>query len=289
MRAIAIATLALSTILLDSAYAADLGGPSEPQLSAPLAEAMPSMRRLYVRGDVGVGRNFSSKFSQEELDDNGGSFVSRSMGDSTSIGAGIGWQLSHRFRVDLTAEYRSKAAVKGQDYLHAYIVDPDGVLTASTLYQGEFSSTVGLINGYWDIANWRGFTPYIGAGIGMAHNQLSGFTTASASKFVDENYAETLHNSIGYAGNKSSMGLAWALMAGTSFDLSSNAKLDLGYRYLHLGSGVTATTDLIQCLCGSIGSPLKIHDLSAQEWRVGVRWELDAPMPASMPDHTPMK
>ena len=33
-------------------------------------------------------------------------------------------------------------------------------------------------------------------------------------------------------------------MAGASYDLSTNAKLDLGYRYINLGSGGAAMTGL---------------------------------------------
>jgi opacity protein-like surface antigen len=32
-------------------------------------------------------------------------------------------------------------------------------------------------------------------------------------------------------------GFAWALMAGVAYDLTTHAKLDLGYHYLNLGQG----------------------------------------------------
>jgi len=62
-------------------------------------------------------------------------------------------------------------------------------------------------------------------------------------------------------------------MAGLSVSVDPQAKLDLGYRYLDLGSDVSASTGLIECVCGVVGSPLEANDLSVHELRIGLRWE----------------
>ena len=230
-----------------------------------------------MRGDIGIGRHSSGSFSQEELAANGGTFISQSIGDAVIIGAGLGMQINQRFRLDLTGEYRSTAQIKGMDNVTAEIFGPDGSLQANTLYQGNLTSYVGLLNGYVDLFNWRGFTPYVGAGVGFAKHRMADFTTSSSATFTDAaTGAQTVQLSNGTARPNSQTNFAWALMAGTSYDLSSNAKLDLGYRYINLGSGTSAMTGLIDCTCGTIGQPLKLADLEAHEFRIGIRWSLGA-------------
>jgi opacity protein-like surface antigen len=100
-------------------------------------------------------------------------------------------------------------------------------------------------------------------------------TTLSSATFTETaTGAQTTAVSNGLSSSKSQTNLAWALMAGTSYDLSQAAKLDLGYRYLNLGSGIAASSDLLNCTCGTVGAPLKMSDLHAHEFRVGVRWAL---------------
>jgi hypothetical protein len=68
------------------------------------------LRNLYVRGDLGLGQFRDPSLSQADLENNGGSFLTESLGDATIIGAGIGLQVSPNFRIDLTGEYRGCAA-----------------------------------------------------------------------------------------------------------------------------------------------------------------------------------
>jgi opacity protein-like surface antigen len=286
-------TVAISSVLIQPSvsHAADLGGyrdAAKQEAYQPRdsyqTQYVPH-RQFYVRGDVGVGQHHFGGFSQGDLTENGGTFASQSIGDSTFIGAGFGWQLNSRFRLDFTGEYRSTADVKALDNLVGSLSAPDGLLQANTQYNGHMTAIVGLANGYWDITNWRGFTPYLGAGVGFAHVKTSNFTTQSNALFTDVATGdEVTQSSNGYSGSKSQTNFAWALMAGTSYDLSSNAKLDIGYRYLNLGSGVSASTDMLNCTCGTIGAPLKITDLESHEFKIGVRWMLGnepAPAPAA--------
>lgn len=251
------------------------------------AEPLPH-RHFYVRGDVGIGRHAFGHFSQDDVTSNGGAFIQNSFGDTIYIGAGFGWQVNPRFRFDLTGEYRSTAQVKAMDNLTAELVGPAGTLQANTLYQGQHSAYVGLLNGYWDLFNWRGFTPYVGAGIGFAHHRMADFTSSSSATFIDAGTgAVTTQLSNGVAHAHTQTNLAWALMAGTSYDISPNGKLDIGYRYLNLGSGISATTGLIDCVCGTVGAPLKVSDLEAHELRIGIRWQLgNEPRYA---EHRPLK
>jgi opacity protein-like surface antigen len=261
-------------------FAAEAADPSRPRGSRDyeVYGSQPNLQQnFYVRGDLGVARNSVGSLSQQDLADNGGTFLMQSMDDTITVGAGFGWQVNPRFRVDLTGEYRSTAGLKALDDLQATLVAPPGTLQANTLYQGNISSYVGMLNGYWDLFSARGFTPYLGAGIGFAHNRSTGFTTVSTATFTDAvTGAQTVELTNGTSQTVGQTNLAWALMAGTSFDLAPNAKLDIGYRYLNLGSGISATTGLLDCVCGTVGQPLKLADLDAHELRIGVRWLLGA-------------
>jgi opacity protein-like surface antigen len=261
--------------------AADLGAPRQEAYQPQIVYQPQSAvhRQFYVRGDVGVGRHSFGSFSQADLTEYGGSFLSQSIGDTVTIGAGFGWQVSSRFRFDLTGEYRSTAQVKAVDNLSGDLVDDTGAtlgaLQANTHYQGNLTAVVGLLNGYWDLAHWRGFTPYVGAGLGFAHVRMSDFSGIAQATFIESGTdVTTLQHSSLISKAHSQTNFAWALMAGTSYDLSPNAKLDLGYRYLNMGSGTTASTSLLDCTCGSIGQALKISDIDAHELRLGVRWLL---------------
>jgi opacity protein-like surface antigen len=84
----------------------------------------------------------------------------------------------------------------------------------------------------------------------------------------------------GYADNHSRWNFAWALMAGLSFDVTQNLKLDLGYRYLDLGK---VTSGSMHCLTGTgfiTGGPANgcepgiqsKRDVAYNDFRIGLRW-----------------
>ena len=58
--------------------------------------------------------------------------------------------------------------------------------------------------------------------------------------------------------NRRNFNLAWALMAGIAYDVSPNAKIDMGYRYVNLGK---------------FGSGTK--STAINEYRIGFRYMID--------------
>ena len=98
-----------------------------------------------------------------------------------------------------------------------------------------------MFNGYVDLGTWSGITPYVGAGVGFAYNKLFGFTDTGYA------YSDGVQSPTGgYSDDGGKWNFAWGLMAGLSFDVTQNLKLDLGYRYLDYGkftSGVVALLD----------------------------------------------
>lgn len=103
--------------------------------------------------------------------------------------------------------------------------------TTWTGYRGEikgtWNSTTLLANVYWDFHNETMFTPYIGAGLGLAFN-YAGYD-------------------IKHAGNNFSMddrftNFAWNLGAGAAVELNEQMSVDLGYRFLSLGENKVEAT-----------------------------------------------
>ena len=97
-----------------------------------------------------------------------------------------------------------------------------GPFRSADRLRGGVSSIVALVNFYVDLGNFWGATPFVGAGIGVADNALSGvsdqgFAIAGASAIVPVG---------GFFSNASRTSFAWALTAGFDVALAPNLKLE---------------------------------------------------------------
>jgi opacity protein-like surface antigen len=257
----------LSTV----AIAADLGR-NEAGRAESMEFAQPVTR--YVRVDASFANYGGYSFYQADVVANGGSFLEEDIGTKGVVGAGIGWKLSPWLRADLTGEYRLPASIHAYDNLTGTLTTGEH-LQANTHYSGDLSAFVGLANVYADLGHWGRITPYVGAGAGFARVEISHLTTASYGTLDDPSSgAHFSDSSTASSKNNSEWNFAWALMAGLSVDLNPEAILDIGYRYIDFGGGTAAASDLIVCPCGAVGQPLEIADLTAHEFRVGLRFPL---------------
>lgn len=189
-----------------------------------------------VKPDMYVG-NPETHFVQK----NGGRITN---GDGWACGVGVGKQFTQYVRADVTLEYRGPFEVEG-------IRDPS--VGGSQGQKTDIESLVTLVNAYVDLGTYGRFTPYVGAGVGFAYNMMD-------DVLLPETGFETL------GANKTSF--AWALMAGTAFDLTDRLKLDAGYRYIDYGVARSSTK-------GSDGSTvptITVKQLAAHEIRVGLRY-----------------
>jgi opacity protein-like surface antigen len=117
-----------------------------------------------------------------------------------------------------------------------------------------------MLNAYYDLGNWRGVVPYVGAGVGLAYNQLS----------------ETYFTQNAFLTNRiegdSKLSLAWSLMAGIGWQISDRAILDFGYRYMDFGKAQSGRMDS----AGYLNPIVRYDDLSAHEFKVGLRYHFGA-------------
>jgi opacity protein-like surface antigen len=205
-----------------------------------------------------------------------------------NYGAGVGYHWTKNFRTDVTMDRRNSDKYRGRGtYAYEYQTTSTAVPTpAFTPYNTRVMGTVVddtelksgtmLLNGYYDIGTYRGFTPYVGGGLGMAllsvnrhtatQEQFCSYDPATPTPPVacpPANYQSGSHSA---ASGKTTM-LAFAAMAtaGVSYSLTQNTAIDMNYRYLFInGTDVTAGN-----------SKLHLGDIGEHQLRTGLRWDIN--------------
>lgn len=257
------APLISAALVLGSAVgasAADLGDVSLKD--APTMPAMPSgyTWKWYVRADGGYtwypapGMTFSNSDNHETK-----------AGGGWTVGGGIGQYYAWGFRGDITVDHMFDAKNETNFDFGSTRLD--------------FSSTVVLANLYYEFNRGGRFVPYIGAGIGYAHNETSSGSVvdgAGASSFggrSTDNFAAA-----------AMAGVSWRLWGGRTMYVSGGTKddepvevntghalyLDVGYRFLYLGDAKTASFDAD----GAFASE-KLKEITAHQFRMGLRYDLN--------------
>jgi opacity protein-like surface antigen len=262
---ISICTAAL--LAAGAAHAADYSQPIyvSPQQQPVYVQPPPVIESpigdWYLRGFVGVGKNGTPSLDYLPAPGNVGNgfvFDQHSIADTTFIGLGVGYEWNNWLRFDVTGEYRGKTQVNARG-----VYDP--VLGTGDAYQGYIKSWVLLANGFVDLGTWNCFTPFVGAGIGGAYNQLA--------NFVDMGIGTT---GAGFGRNTSEWHMAYALYAGIGYAVSKNLKVDFTYRYLNYGS----ITDTVDCIGGCVADSYKFGNLHSHDFMIGLRWTCcDVPPP----------
>ena len=137
-----------------------------------------------------------------------------------------------------------------------------------------------LLNGYADLGEWWGATPFVGAGIGVADNALSGVS--------DQGFALSRGGAFplgGFFSNASRANFAWALTAGLDFAIAPNLKLELSYRYLNLGSIAVGG---LHCVpggpaCGAGVAASSRGSIGSNDVRIGLVYLIGEPPAAPAP------
>jgi opacity protein-like surface antigen len=238
-----------------TSHAADLGGyyprgggSIKDSGPAYAPEYRPASNPCYMRADVGYGWSGKATLRRSSYDDNDnylGDDVTGSKSSGawlTDLGLGCG-QGSHGFRGELVLGLRGSQSITGMTL--------DGVGM-----EADVRSYTGMMNAYYDMGSFGGFVPYVGAGIGAAYNKMGNVTQTGG----------------GYVDGGEHVSLAWSLLAGVGYKISDRLTLDLGYRYIDLGS--VSSSEVKHCPCGdaSLTNRLKADDLTAHELKLGMRF-----------------
>ncbi|MDE6734142.1 MAG: outer membrane beta-barrel protein [Desulfovibrio sp.] len=94
--------------------------------------------------------------------------------------------------------------------------------------KGTWNNSTLFANLFWDFHNDTAFTPYIGAGLGLAFNYTG--------------YDVTAKNGDKYSVDDRFTNFAWNAGAGVSYSFNDNFAVDASYRFVGLGYNEVSTT-----------------------------------------------
>jgi opacity protein-like surface antigen len=229
-----------------SALAADMLFPPMMESSGP-----PGIVELgtgwYLRGD-GAYVDFLKPKDRAAIVDQ--TFSTTKLDQTWSAGGGFGYKFVNWLRADVTVDHRFASDFEGTRSLGGF---------GSQREIANLESTTGLVNGYLDLGNWWGVTPYVGAGVGAAMHNLYDFTCSAACGPLG---AQTTK-----VPGRRSYDLAWALMGGVAVDVGGGFKVDVGYRYMNLGEA--------EMRYPAASAATRGKEIEAHEVRLGLRYMID--------------
>jgi opacity protein-like surface antigen len=258
--------------------------PEGGAISVPTPMPIPEGFTYYLRADLGWGfaanRSFAEKgrvygaepspFQTNTLFAFGDpQFLSTGTnGDDVFLGTiGFGAYFTPHLRGDLTLDFRGQqgfTSTSNYTYQSNTLETVTGKVTDTTRLNG----VVGLANLYFDLLPRGGFTPYVGAGIGMVYNSAKRSYTDDMT--ADSGVPPPQTSSVTGSGSKNNVALAAALMAGASFTLKDGWMLDVSYRALYLG-GLDVDATLNTTAPANGNSKATIGDTWEQQARIGLR------------------
>ena len=306
-RALTIAGAALLA-LTRLASAADLLPP--PPALEPLPPPMMSadLGGWYLRGDIGMAVSNSSPSMANLPDPLAGNpfwgvgatqaFNNTTISSSQTFDIGVGYRFNSWLRGDVTLEYRDGGHFQSLYAINSPTVGAGNITQLTDAYRANVASFIGMANVYADLGTWYGLTPFVGAGLGIAHNTLYGLTDsgqATTQIGAAAPYTYTTSPTAGYFNDASHFSVAYALMTGVDFNVTNNLKLELGYRYLNYGKITSGGSNCANgnglgggfgngaCGGGVSNRIYSTSNLSSSDFRLGLLWSLgDAPAPAPM-------
>lgn len=247
-----------------AASAADFGYGSVKDIPPP---PVASSRTWYLRGTIGMKNPEPGSIFINEASWSDHTVHHTDIKSTALFGFGIGVEANRWLRFDITGEYRGKQHFVAHDSYDNGGACP-GVGCGTNDYSANLKSWIGLANAYIDLGTWRGVTPYVGGGIGMASIEVMGFKDVNpvqGSMFIADS-------------NKTTTNFAWALYAGLAMDVTPQWTLDFGYRYTDLGSVKTGTVSDAIGVSPSY-SGMEIRDIVSHDLLFTARYRLGSHEP----------
>ena len=251
-----------ASLISTAALAADLPMPP-PYIPPPVED----FGGWYLRGDIGFSNQQVKRLDNLLYYDPGISVQNTGLGFDTAgiFGLGAGYRFNNWLRADVTGEYRGKSNFHGSD-----IVSFNGAPLGTDTYTGSKSEWLVLANVYADLGTWWCVTPFVGVGIGGSRNTISSFTDVGQPL-----------PSVAFGDTASKWNFAWAVHAGLGYKINPSLTLELAYRYVDLGEGVSG--DLYTWDgTNARNNPMHFKDLTSHDLKFGIRWAID-PAPVYAP------
>ena len=246
---------------LGQAQAADLLPRTPPPPPPPEVVPVEIGSGWYLRGDythASYGR-LRDDTRPDPNDPNVPPLVGLRVGEAEGYGGGIGYRINPWLRVDATIDQRVDSRFRAFSSRSNFV-------TGANIETGRVDALTALVNVYADLGTWWGITPYIGAGVGVADIGTNrAFTQTSCYVDACDGAPGTGPREQVKRPGRSVASFAWALTGGVSYALGNGFSLDAAYRYVDLGK--------IRTGVDSYGYGSRLKDLSASEFRIGLRYD----------------
>jgi opacity protein-like surface antigen len=256
-----------ATLLSSAAFAADMAIAPPPPMYAP-PPVVEDFGGWYLRGDIGFSNQRVSRLNNALDSTYTSSHQNLAFNTAGIFGLGAGYKFNNWFRADVTGEYRGNSQFFGTDQLTF-----TGGYNTDT-YHATKSEWVVLANAYVDLGTWWCMTPFIGAGVGGARVSINGFTDQGITTPVPGPGPALA--GLAFGDNASKWNFAWALHAGVAYKVTPNFTVELAYRYLDMGDGVTGDLRTFDGV-NNINNPMTFKSITSHDLKLGVRWDLSSP------------
>ena len=220
-------TVATTAILVTGATAADFGDDDDfgSWKDGPISPPSPT---YYVALRGGIAQTDDTDFTVL-----GGLDVSNSYDLGYTVSGAVGADLGQlfglqNFRAELEVAYI-------ESDIDTHTLPQVGAEFSGADAFGTTSATIGFASLYYDLFSARGFTPFVGAGLGLASVDFDNHgITPTGTVLSDDQTA-----------------FAWHGTVGASLEITHNKVLELGYRYIALSDvdltsidGTPSSTDV---------------------------------------------
>lgn len=164
--------------------------------------------------------------------------ASETKGDDAFGGAlAVGYNFDTLLNVPVRAEieYAIYSQVKGETSSSSNDSSYGSIFSDFYGVKQELNIQTLFLNAYFDIKTGTPFTPWIGAGLGMA------FVRSESSAYYDFDYGRYRRLFEGSAASQNTTNFAWNVGAGIGWKVAEPLTIDLGYRFVSLGEVENAT------------------------------------------------
>jgi opacity protein-like surface antigen len=202
---------------------------------------------FYVRFDAGISIPTNLNDKNDAYD-----FNSKKPGNSAIFNLGLGYIFNENFRSDVSLRLRNSYKYKSS------FKDDD---VESMNIEQKFKSTAIMLNGYYDIAHFSSFTPYVNLGLGYSRNNAADYkvTVINVGEKQPQNYIRA---------GKTSNNFAWNAGLGSLIYINDSISMDVSYKYSDLGK--FSTTNIIrknenrpESLAQPVSTKMRVHDITA--------------------------
>ena len=232
----------------------------------------------YLRGDITYninGRSSSGINAVEGLS----SGIQSDYDDAIGARVGFGYHVSPNTRIELNAEsiFNSEFSGLGGRTFSAVETDPLSPAVATTPgtsdIDAEYTAFDLIATAYYDLPTVGAFTPYVGAGAGIArisYNQTETLTcipssaTVACTSFPPGTAGQTTEATRTLS--EEFWTHALQLTAGAAISIDDRTSLDLSYSFTQLGSGDN--------LSYSDGTAIDVDGVQLHQIRAGIRYDI---------------